>query len=120
MLAEAPSRLARSRDGLVEMTRAVERRGGHRLAARRLRRTATRPVPADARYDHFRDALQLLDETHLPSDLGPIGETPSGTRMALAGPPWLFWNRTTRAIRISSSSPMATIRLVMASGDRRG
>jgi Ca-activated chloride channel family protein len=81
MLAEVPSRLARSREALAEMSKAVERRGGHRLALVVFAGRARVLCPLTRDYDHFRDALAQLDETHLPTDLGPVGESPSGTRI---------------------------------------
>lgn len=81
MLAEAPSRLARGRDALIEMSRAVERRGGHRLALVVFAGRARVLCPLTRDCDHFRDALERIDETHLPTDLRPVGETRSGTRI---------------------------------------
>jgi Ca-activated chloride channel family protein len=81
MLAEAPSRLQRGKDALIDMSRAVERRGGHRLGLVVFAGRARVMCPLTRDYDHFRDALERLDAEHLPPELRPTANSPSGTRI---------------------------------------
>ncbi|HZT78625.1 MAG TPA: VWA domain-containing protein [Gemmataceae bacterium] len=84
MQAEVPSRLQRSRDALIEMSYAVQQRGGHRLALVVFAGRAKVVCPLTHDYDHFRYALEQIDVKQVPGDLEPAGAKDSGTRIGAA------------------------------------
>ena len=74
MFAETPSRLDRARAALIDLSRTVQQRGGHRLA---LVIFAARPkllCPLTHDYDHFRESVQQLDGNYPPRDILPAPE----------------------------------------------
>jgi Ca-activated chloride channel family protein len=81
MLAEAPSRLQRAKDALVDLSYAVQRRGGHRLALVVFAGRARLVCPLTHDYDHFREALDRLDAGDPPPDVAPGPDAESGTRI---------------------------------------
>jgi Ca-activated chloride channel family protein len=86
MLAEdvLPSRQERAKQALRDLSFALQRRGGHRLA---LVAFAARPrlvCPLTHDLDHFREALAGLDAALPPPELRPTAESPSGTRIGAA------------------------------------
>jgi Ca-activated chloride channel homolog len=83
MLAESPSRFERARAALLDLADTLRRVGGHRVA---LVTFAARPrlaCPLTHDYDHFRDAVASLDPRAFDAEVGPISESPSGTRIGL-------------------------------------
>ncbi len=81
MFAEKPSRFERAREALLDLSREVQKRGGHRLG---LVIFAGRPelaCPLTHDYDHFRATLKDLDPDVLPTDIGPGDHGKSGTRI---------------------------------------
>lgn len=81
MLAEAPNRLTRAKAALVDLSQAMQRRGGHRLALVAFAGQAKVICPLTHDYDHFREALAGLDAGQPPADLVPRDDKPSGTRL---------------------------------------
>jgi Ca-activated chloride channel family protein len=81
MLAEAPSRLARAKAALVDLSQAMQRRGGHRLALVAFAGQARVICPLTHDYNHFREALAGLDAAQPPPELVPREDKPSGTRL---------------------------------------
>lgn len=81
MLAETPSRLERCREALLDLCRAVQRRGGHRLALVFFAGRARLVCPLTHDYDHFRDTLARLPEAPFDPDLQPGPGDTSGTRI---------------------------------------
>src|SRR3954452_21521965 len=69
MFAEAPSRLERARAGLLDLSRAVEKRGGHRLALVVFAGRARRACPLTHDYDHFRDRVRQINTQAPDPDL---------------------------------------------------
>jgi Ca-activated chloride channel family protein len=87
MLAEdvLPNRVERARQALVELTHAVQERGGHRLALVAFAARARLVCPLSHDYDYFRAALAELDAANLPPELRPKGpDALSGTRIGAA------------------------------------
>jgi Ca-activated chloride channel family protein len=77
-----PSRVERARQAVEQLSYAVQRRGGHRLALVAFAGRARLVCPLTHDYDHFRAALAELDASNLPADLEPRGpDAPSGTRL---------------------------------------
>lgn len=80
-----PSRVDQAKKALLDLSRAVEQRGGHRLA---LVVFAARPrvaCPLTHDYDHFRAAVQAQDAAAPHPDIRPTGEqSVSGTRIGAA------------------------------------
>jgi Ca-activated chloride channel family protein len=80
-----PNRFERARQALIDLSYAIEKRGGHRLA---LVVFAARPklvCPLTHDYSHFRMALADLDPRYPPAELTPPGpEAVSGTRIGAA------------------------------------
>jgi Ca-activated chloride channel family protein len=84
MFAETPSRLERARAMLLDLSRAVERRGGHRLALVLFAGRARLACPLTHDYDHFRDVVNEIDTRAPDPDLEPgPGGAVSGTRFGL-------------------------------------
>jgi Ca-activated chloride channel family protein len=81
MLAESPSRLTRAKAALVDLSQAMQRRGGHRLGLVAFAGQARVICPLTHDYDHFREALAGLDAAQPPADLVPRDDKPSGTRL---------------------------------------
>jgi Ca-activated chloride channel family protein len=76
-----PSRFERSRQALLELTDAVQRRGGHRLALVVFAADAQIVCPLTHDYHHFRGTLEGLDIDRPPPGLRPKPGIVSGTRM---------------------------------------
>jgi Ca-activated chloride channel family protein len=81
MFAENPSRFERARDALRDLSRAVQKRGGHRLGLVVFAGRADLACPLTHDYDHFRRTLDDLDPAAFPADLGPGDDDKSGTRI---------------------------------------
>jgi Ca-activated chloride channel homolog len=84
MLAEdvLPNRFERAKAALAELSRSIQKRGGHRLGLVVFAARAKIVCPPTRDYDHFRDALAQLDTKELLADLRPpAGTSPSGTRI---------------------------------------
>jgi Ca-activated chloride channel family protein len=84
MLAETPSRLERARGALLDLSDAVERRGGHRLALVLFAGKAQLACPLTHDYDHFRSKLEGLEALAQGRDLEPRPGEKSGTRLGQA------------------------------------
>jgi Ca-activated chloride channel homolog len=84
MLAETPSRFERAQAGLLELADTFRRVGGHRVALVTFAARARLVCPLTHDYDHFRDVVLDLDPQTFDSDLGPVSDSPSGTRIGLA------------------------------------
>jgi Ca-activated chloride channel family protein len=77
-----PSRIDRAKKALAELSWAIQRRGGHRLALVVFAARARIVCPLTHDYDHFRLALAQHTVANLPADLRPRPAGPtSGTRM---------------------------------------
>jgi Ca-activated chloride channel family protein len=75
------ARLTRARDALLDLSQAVQRRGGHRLALVVFAARARVACPLTHDYDHFRDAL-VEAVAQPPAGIWPAGaDAASGTRM---------------------------------------
>jgi Ca-activated chloride channel family protein len=81
MLAETPSRLERARAALVDLSEAVEKRGGHRLALVLVAGRARLVCPLTHDYDHFRAVVADVESAALERDLEPGPAETSGTRL---------------------------------------
>src|SRR5262249_58131955 len=80
-----PSRLERAGQALDDLSRAVERRGGHRLALVVFAARARIACPLTHDYDHFRQALAEQDAANPHPDIRPAGDdVQSGTRIGAA------------------------------------
>ncbi len=84
MLAETPSRLERARDALLDLSDAVEGRGGHRLALVFFAGKAKLACPLTHDYDHFRSKLDKMEAVAQERDLEPGPGEKSGTRVGQA------------------------------------
>jgi Ca-activated chloride channel family protein len=77
-----PSRFKRAQKALRDLSFAVQRRGGQRLALVVFAARAKIVCPLTQDYDHFRLALDQLDPANAPRELRPRPDGPtSGTRM---------------------------------------
>jgi len=77
-----PSRFGRAKKALDDLSYAVQKRGGHRLALVAFAGRARLVCPLTHDYDHFRMALAELDAAYPGPDLRPLGEDrTSGTRI---------------------------------------
>ncbi len=80
-----PNRCERAKEALLDLSRAVERRGGHRLA---LVVFAARPrvaCPLTHDYDHFRAAVAAQDAAAPHPEIRPVdAQSISGTRIGAA------------------------------------
>jgi Ca-activated chloride channel family protein len=83
MFAEVPSRLERARAMLLDLSRAVEKRGGHRLALVLFAGRARLACPLTHDYDHFRDTVNAINTQAPDPDLEPGPGAASGTRIGL-------------------------------------
>ncbi len=83
MLAETPSRFERARAALLDLAGALRRDGGHRVALVTFAGRARLACPLTHDYDHFRDAVAALDPQAFDPEIGPAGNSPSGTRIGL-------------------------------------
>jgi Ca-activated chloride channel family protein len=81
MYAETPSRLERAKNALLDLTRAMQNRGGHRLALVTFAGRAKVVCPLTHDYDHFRSTLEKIDTGPPDPDLGPGATEASGTRI---------------------------------------
>jgi Ca-activated chloride channel family protein len=81
MFAEQPSRLHRAQAALADLTRALQERGGHRVALVVFAGRAKVACPLTHDYDHFREVVEALDPDRLPPDIAPDDDDPSGTRI---------------------------------------
>ena len=87
MLAENPSRLRRARTALLDLTRELQRHGGHRLGLIAFAAHPRIACPLTQDYDFFREALgSEKDVEALPFDpeLAAGGYDQSGTRIGAA------------------------------------
>ena len=75
------SRLAQARRALEELTEAVQRRGGHRLALVAVAARAQVLCPLTQDFDHFREKVAELNVEELAGVVGPKGREASGTRL---------------------------------------
>jgi Ca-activated chloride channel family protein len=77
-----PSRVSAAKQAALDLSRAVEKRGGYRLALVAFASRAKLFCPLTHDYDHFRSAVQALDP-HLrqPDLIGTEDESGSGTRI---------------------------------------
>src|SRR5262249_39062441 len=76
-----PSRLERAKAALADLSRGVERRGGHRLALVVFAGRARLACPLTHDYDHFRETLDAVDTAAPDTDLEPGPGVASGTRI---------------------------------------
>jgi Ca-activated chloride channel family protein len=84
MFAEEPSRLARARAALLDLTETLRRRGGgHRLGLVTFAGSPRLTCPLTHDYDLFRDAVEGVDLLQPDPALKPDSE-PSGTRIGAA------------------------------------
>jgi Ca-activated chloride channel family protein len=83
MLAEKPSRLQRAQTALLDLSRAIEKRGGHRVGLVVFAGRARLACPLTHDYDHFRDTVQAVDPHTMDPDLEPGPTEASGTRIGL-------------------------------------
>jgi Ca-activated chloride channel family protein len=70
-----PNRAERAKAALVDLSYAVQQRGGHRLALVAFASRARVYCPLTHDYDHFREALADLDPAHLPPDLRGVTDS---------------------------------------------
>src|SRR5262245_24644669 len=82
MLAEQPSRFERAKAALVDLSREVQKRGGHRLGLVVFAGAAKIACPLTHDYDHFREVLDQIDADELPEELRPDSGG-SGTRIGV-------------------------------------
>lgn len=75
MFAEAPTRLRRAKDALLDLAESLRRRGGHRVGLVGFAGSAMVLCPLTHDLDHFRDVVNLLDDETPPPDFG------TGTRI---------------------------------------
>ncbi|HEV3144943.1 MAG TPA: VWA domain-containing protein [Gemmataceae bacterium] len=78
-----PSRFERARRALLDLTRSMEQRGGHRLALVVFAGDVQIVCPATHDYHHIRTKIEALDIDHPPANLRPKPDTVSGTRIGL-------------------------------------
>ncbi|TMQ32004.1 MAG: VWA domain-containing protein, partial [Planctomycetota bacterium] len=77
-----PSRVERAKKALVDLSYAIQQRGGHRLALVAFAARARIFCPLTHDYDHFRAALADLDPVFVHPELRPEGKNAaSGTRI---------------------------------------
>jgi Ca-activated chloride channel family protein len=77
-----PSRLGRAKQALIELSYALQQRGGHRLGLVVFVASAKIVCPLTHDYDHFRRAVEGQDAANLPLEFRPKARGPtSGTRM---------------------------------------
>ncbi|MFL5341785.1 MAG: vWA domain-containing protein [Gemmataceae bacterium] len=76
-----PTRFDRARQALLDLTDAVQHRGGHRLGLVVFAAEAQVVVPLTHDYNHVRGVLETLDIDRPPSGLRPRPGTISGTRI---------------------------------------
>jgi Ca-activated chloride channel family protein len=81
MFAETPSRFERARAALTDLADTLRRVGGHRVALVTFAARARLVCPLTNDYDHFRETVAALDPQTFDTDLGPAGESLSGTRI---------------------------------------
>ena len=80
-----PSRLEQAQQALMDLSRAVERRGGYRLALVVFAAQARVACPLTHDYEHFRTAVAAQDGARPHPDIRPRDEAaPSGTRLGAA------------------------------------
>lgn len=80
-----PSRAERAKAALVDLTYAVQQRGGHRLALVAFAGRAQLLCPLTQDYDHLRTVLADLDVRHPPASVRAVrAEAVSGTRIGAA------------------------------------
>src|SRR5262249_40548931 len=78
-----PSRFERARRALLDLMRAMERQGGHRLALVVFASDSQIVCPPTHDYHHVGTKIELLDIDHPPANLRPKPDTVSGTRIGL-------------------------------------
>jgi Ca-activated chloride channel family protein len=83
MYAEAPSRLERSRNALLDLADTLRQRGGHRVALVVFAGQARLACPLTHDLDHFRDRLEALDLTAPDPTLGAGTRIGSGLVLAV-------------------------------------
>ena len=84
MFAETPSRLARAKTALADLTKTIQKRGGARLALVLFAGRARLACPLTHDYDHFRDAVESVDAEAADPELEPGPGVASGTRIGAA------------------------------------
>ncbi len=84
MFAETPSRLARAKNALLDLTEAIKRHGGHRLALVVFAGRTRLACPLTHDYDHFRTAVEAVDTDAPDPELEPGPGAVSGTRIGAA------------------------------------
>jgi Ca-activated chloride channel family protein len=80
MSAEQPSRFERAKAAIDDLSREVQRRGGHRLGLVVFAGGAKTVCPLTHDYDHFREVLEQLEVNEPPEELQPASGG-SGTRI---------------------------------------
>jgi Ca-activated chloride channel family protein len=80
MRAEQPSRLERARRALADLTTALRKRGGHRVALVAFAARSSVVCPLTHDYDHFREAVESTCDSPDELGLGPVSGDVSGTR----------------------------------------
>jgi Ca-activated chloride channel family protein len=81
MFAEQPSRLQRAKDGLVNLSETLKKRGGHRVALVVFAGHAKVVCPLTNDYDHFREVVEDISPERLPPEIAATDDDPSGTRI---------------------------------------
>ena len=81
MLAEQPTRFSRAQAALLDLVDSLRQRGGNRIALVVFAGQAKVLCPLTHDYDHFKETLDNLDAEQLATELRPVGDTPSGTRI---------------------------------------
>ena len=80
MRAEQPSRLERARRALVDLTRALKKQGGHRVALVAFAARSSLVCPLTHDYDQFRESVVSTCDSPDELGLGPVAGDVSGTR----------------------------------------
>lgn len=81
MLAESPKRFERARAAVLDLSRAVQKRGGHRLGLVVFAGRARLACPLTPDYDLFRHTVENLDAVHLDPAVRGTEDDLSGTRI---------------------------------------
>src|SRR5262249_29597515 len=83
MFAEAPSRWERARAALLDLARALERRGGRPVGPVLVPGRARPAAPLTHAYAHSRGPVPALAPAALAAEWAPAAGEPSGTRIGL-------------------------------------
>ncbi len=84
MFAETPSRLERAKTALLDLSQAIEKRGGARLALVVFAGRARLACPLTHDYDHFRESVEAVETDASDPELEPGPDGVSGTRIGAA------------------------------------